>query len=136
MKVFLDTNVVVDYLAKRESFFEHAAFIFEMIRQNIIEGIVSSLTLVNCACVMRKYYDKSVVLRKLTNVMNMLEVSEIDFMVIKEAIELHAPDFEGAVQFASAKNYSPDIILTRDKTGFTEFDLPVMAPSEFVEACR
>ena len=45
MKIFLDTNIIVDYLACRKDFFEDAALIMEMIRQNIVQASIYSLTI-------------------------------------------------------------------------------------------
>lgn len=136
MTVFIDTNVVVDYLSKREPFYDNAAFIFEMVKQNLIKAVVSSLTLVNCAYIMRQYYEKQIVLEKLSRFMEMLEVSEINVETIKNAINTHPFDFEDAVQYFSSINYIPDLIITRDNKGFRDFQTSVMTPSDFIDKCK
>ena len=44
MKVFLDTNVIIDFYAQRESFFRPAAIIVDLAMKGNIELCVSSLS--------------------------------------------------------------------------------------------
>lgn len=136
MKVFVDTNVVVDFLGKRDPYFNDAAIIFEMGKQRKIDVIVSSLTIVNCAYILRKQFSNEVTLAKIGDFCQMLELSSIDRSVILNALSLQPSDFEDAIQYVSAKSFAPDIIITRDKKGFEEYDLPVMTPVEFVIECQ
>ena len=59
MKVFLDTNVLVDYLNKREPFFEDAASIIGICLSGQAKGVLSALSVVNAAYIMRKAYTKN-----------------------------------------------------------------------------
>lgn len=58
MNVFLDTNVVMDLLAERVPFFNDAASIVEMHRRGLINISISTLTVVNCAYILRKAYSQ------------------------------------------------------------------------------
>lgn len=51
IKALIDTNVLLDHLAHREGFCQDAAVIFSMIDEGQLIGIVSSLSIVNCAYV-------------------------------------------------------------------------------------
>ncbi len=135
MKIFLDTNVVVDYLAHRAGFYEDAALIVEMISRHLVEASVSALTLVNCAYVMRKFFDKAIVIDKIRAFMGFVNVLPIDEGVLNEALSSDGKDFEDAVQFFSAMDFNPDVIITRDRTGFSMFSTMVMTPKSFIEAC-
>jgi hypothetical protein len=52
--------------------------------------------------------------------------------VIESAAAIAPYDFEDSVQYMSALPYHPDVIITRDKKGFKDFDILVMTPAEFV----
>ena len=136
MRVFVDTNVVIDFLGKREPFFRDAAIIFEMGRLGRLDLVVSSLTIVNCACILRKQFSSDVTLNKIEDFCQMLEISPIDRNVILNALSLRPSDFEDAVQYVSAKSFSPDVFITRDQTGFNEFSALVMSPAEFIKECK
>lgn len=47
-------------------------------------------------------------------------------------------DFMGEREgfFNEALPYSPDVIITRDKKGFNDFDILVMTPAEFVNKAK
>lgn len=136
MRVFVDTNVVVDFLTHRPEFYEPAASIFQLAKDNAISCIVSSLTIVNCAYLMRKIYGKQGTLQKINLFMRLLQVSPIDRGVIERAMLKEPYDFEDAVQFQSSLLGQADLIITRDKKGFQEFSIPVMSPVEFLQNCQ
>lgn len=136
MKVFLDTNVLVDYLNKREPFFADAAQVIDICGKNDICGIVSSLSVINAAYIMRKAYTKDSLLLKISWLTKRFEVSPINRESIQDAIASRPSDFEDAVQYFSALQAGADLIITRDANGFKEFDLPVMTPAEFLARCE
>ena len=136
MKVFLDTNVVIDFLGKRDGFFENASLIFQMQKEGKLNATISSLTVVNCAYILGKAFSKEVMLNKVEELCRLFQVSGIDRATIIAALEMKPSDFEDAVQYLSALPYQPDIIITRDKKGFSTIGIPIMTPTEFIAACR
>ena len=44
--------------------------------------------------------------------------------------------YGNAVQYLSVLPHHPDIVITRDKKGFKDFDILVMTPAEFVEKAK
>ena len=135
MKVFLDTNVAVDFSAEREPFYEDAATIIDMAYHKETSLIISSLTIVNMAYVMRKVKTREQVTEKIKQLMALCTVSPINKQVINNAIASRPSDFEDAVQYFSALQANADLIITRDTKGFADFDLPVMTPAEFLARC-
>lgn len=135
MKVFLDTNVVVDFSAEREPFYKDAADIIDMAYRKETSLIISSLTVVNMAYVMRKVKTREIIEEKIKQLMALCIVSPINKQAITDAIASHPSDFEDAVQYFSARQAGADLIITRDAGGFQEFDLPVMTPAEFLTRC-
>lgn len=136
MNVFIDTNVVVDFLGKRDGFFESAAMIFQMQKDEKINAVVSSLTIINCAYILRKVFSREVMLDKVEKLCKTFRISAIDKTTLVEALERRPYDFEDTVQYISALPYKPDIIITRDKRGFLDLEVPIMAPDEFIAECK
>lgn len=136
MRVFLDTNVVVDFLTMREPFFKSAALIMELARLGNIEVVISSLTFINVAYIVRKAFGKQAVIEKLERLATLCQISEINNEVIKGAIAMRSKDFEDCVQWLSAKMASADLIVTRDRDGFSDLPVPFMSPAAFLEACQ
>ena len=136
MNVFLDTNVVIDFMGEREGFFDDAAAIFSMIEDKRITASVSALTIVNCAYILKKAFSSDIMLEKVEALCQMFNVTPIDRSQLTGAVELRPYDYEDAVQYLSALPSRPDVIITRDKRGFNNFDILVMTPAEFVQKAK
>ena len=136
MNVFLDTNVIIDFMGKREGFFDDAAAIFTMIEDKRINASVSALTIINCAYILKKAFSTDVMLDKVEALCQMLDVAPIDRSQLVKAVKLRPYDYEDAVQYLSALPFHPDVIITRDKRGFNDFDIMVMTPAEFVQRAK
>lgn len=54
--ILIDTNVVIDLLAKREPFRRSAATIFDLAEQQKIDANVNALTLVTVYYILHSYY--------------------------------------------------------------------------------
>jgi len=136
IKALIDTNVLLDHLAHRTGFFQDAAVIFSMIEEGKLIGIVSSISIVNCAYILPKHYDGKAVLEQIKTMLQMFTISTVDTSVLEQAANLNPYDYEDAVQYLSALPYHPDIVLTRDKNGFNDLDIMVMTPAEFLQKAR
>lgn len=136
MKVFLDTNIIIDFCGQRVPFFNAAIHIFDMAKRGEIDIVVSSLSFVNAAYVLRKKFDKQTLGTKLEEVMDLCKVSKVDGDMIREAIKRQSYDFEDCVQYLSSKSRKADIIITRDVKGFADLDIPFMTAEEFVAKCE
>lgn len=136
MNVFLDTNVIIDFMGEREGFFDDAATIFAMIEDRRIRASASALTIVNCAYILKKAFKSDIMLSKIEALCQMLDVMPINRSQLIDAVQLKPFDYEDAVQFLSALPYHPDVIITRDKKGFIDFGILVMTPAEFISRVK
>ncbi len=136
IKALIDTNVLLDHLAHRDGFCQDAAIIFSMVDEGQLTGIVSSLSIVNCAYVLPKHYSGEAVLEQIKTMLRMFTISNVDASVLEQAASLEPYDYEDAVQYLSAMPYHPDMVITRDKKGFNDLDILVMTPAEFVNKAK
>ncbi|MCH5302799.1 MAG: PIN domain-containing protein [Prevotella sp.] len=136
IKALIDTNVLLDHLAMREGFFQDAAAIFSMVDDGYLIGIISSISIVNCAYVLPKHYDGKAVLKQIKEMLHMFTISNVDASILEKAANMKPYDYEDAVQYLSALPYHPDLIITRDKKGFQDFDILVLTPAEFVSKVK
>ena len=101
-----------------------------------IDCVISALTIINSAYVMRKIFHKPEINAVIEWLCGSFIVSSISRDNIMDAVRKDSYDFEDTVQYYSALSYHPDVILTRDKKGFSDLDIPVMTPAEFLERSR
>jgi predicted nucleic acid-binding protein len=133
-KVFLDTNIIIDFIADREPFSSDAANIFQLAIDNKIQLYATDLSFVNVVYILRKKIGMEKAYQFLILLRSIVNITSIGEKAIDAAIKLHAKDFEDAVQYMAAKKMTADILLTRNKKDFPYNDVPVMLPIEFLDS--
>lgn len=136
-RIFIDTNIVIDLLARREPFFEEAAELFSLADQKHIKLCISSLTIANTNYILLKQMEapkaKSV-LRKLQLILHILPLDE---KVIGLAVNDDTfVDFEDSLQYFTATENAQDLIITRNLKDFKNSRLPVMTARQFIESLQ
>ena len=132
MRLFLDTNVVVDSVKFRKPYVYAIVPIFQMGQAGIHQLIISDLTFANVAYLSKKglslfeWYDLLCELRSNVQIVPIRETC------IDAALKLKSKDFEDALQYFSAKEARVDCIITRNKKDFNFSDIPVLEPIEFI----
>ena len=63
-------------------------------------------------------------------------VTVVDMLTIKQSINSKFDDFEDAMQYYSATRENADCIITRNKKDFTESQIPVYEPDEFINKVK
>jgi len=56
-KLLIDTNIIIDLLAKREDFYQEAQELFTLAEERRISLFISSLTFVNTHYILSKYFN-------------------------------------------------------------------------------
>ena len=130
-KIFIDTNIIIDVLMKREGYLSSAKVLASA--KNEDESLfVSVLTMANIAYILRKtlkgdrFYKEMAVLSDLLSV---VDVTKEHFLF---ALELQAKDFEDALQYYCAISNMCDVLVTRNKKDFCFSSMEVMTPEELL----
>lgn len=132
MKVFLDTNIVIDLLDKRESFYIDAVKLFTLAYQKKITLFVSPMTYATASYLLRKHGKEG--MRKLLNNFRQLsQITTADERVVDAALASSFDDYEDALQYYSALTRNVDVIVTRNKKDFTSVSIPVLSPAELLK---
>ena len=134
-KLFIDTNIVIDLLSRRDPFFEETATLFSLADKKIVELSVSALTIANVSyTLLRQIKSKEAksVLRKLKLI---VEILPLDDKVVGLALNDDSfTDFEDGLQHFTAIENNQDIIITRNLKDFRNSKLPVMTAKQFLVA--
>jgi len=136
-KVFIDTNIVIDLLSKREPFYNESADIFSLADKKIIKLSISSLTIANTSYTLLRHTNSKnakEILRKLRLIVKILP---LDNKIIGIALNDDSfSDFEDGLQYFTAIENSQDIIITRNLRDFKASRLPVMSARQFLETLK
>ena len=136
MKLFLDANVVLDLILKREPFFDNIAEIVTIAENKNFTLCLSSVTFVNVNYIACKFTDKKYVLESLKKVRVLFDVLSVSETEIDKALYSNFNDFEDAVQHYCALKNNCDYIITRDSKDFKNSEIPALTPTEFLAAIK
>ncbi|WP_165154710.1 PIN domain-containing protein [Parabacteroides sp. ZJ-118] len=132
MKLFLDTNVIVDLLEDREPWVQDVMILFQLAVEKKVELLVSDLTIVNLAYITRKSYSKERLYDALVRLRKFVTIVEIGCNAIDNAIDCRYNDFEDAVQYFAAARKNVNYIITRNARDFSFSSIQVLTPGEFL----
>ncbi len=131
--VFIDTDVIVDFLTDRKPFSLESAKIFSLIDQKKIRGCVSALSFSNLYYVLRKFGSRKKVISSLQELSELVDILKVDSNIIKSALISDFKDFEDSIQYFAAQEHKKiDGIITRNIKDYKDSFLPVMTPEMFL----
>ena len=131
-KVFVDTNFIIDLVARPE-FSGLISDILSKGRKKGIDFSICFLSLANYAYIDRKK-NKKELYENLRMLCKVFRVIPNNLANIEESISLEPKDFEDAIQYCSALMGKCECIITRNKKDFISFSqIPIFTPIEFLE---
>lgn len=132
-KLFIDTNIVIDLLAKREPFYQEAAKLFSLADKNEVKLIVSSLTFANTHYILSKLKDSISARDILTKFKVLVTVADLNDKIVELSLNDQSfSDFEDGLQYYSALEYAADIIITRNLKDYKSSKIPVITAQSFL----
>ena len=129
--IFLDTNVLIDFLADRKPFSLEAAKLFNYSFKKKVIIYVAAVSYNNIYYILRQSCTHSETIKILDELQEWTEAIDVSKDVIRKALKSEFKDFEDAIQYNCAKTLSKiDCIVTRDTKDFKASSIPTMTPKE------
>jgi predicted nucleic acid-binding protein len=138
MRIFIDTNVLVDYLAYRKKFFENAAYIIQLGQNNKCKILVSAMSFATASFILQAHHGISEIdiSKKFSEFVKKCNITAVDSKTVNESLVSGFKDFEDAMQYYSAVDGGADCIITRNKDDFSKARISVYEPIEFLDLLR
>ena len=136
MKLFWDTNVMLDLLGERDPFYISAAKIATLADKRKVKIIASSLSYATTSYFLTKFEGIEKTKEKLRKFKVISEICELDELIIDKGLNSEFSDFEDSLQYFSALRTECDILLTRNGKDFKKSKIPVMTPDEFLNSIK
>ena len=135
MRVLFDTNVIMDFIIKREPFSDNAEKAIGLCLGNEdIQASIAAHTIPNLFYILRKYLTTEQRRDILLEICRMFSVVGIDADKLVTALHNDEfSDFEDCLQVECAKHFIADYIVTRNTKDFSGSVVPVIEPSDFVD---
>lgn len=133
MKLFLDTNILIDVVANRQPWVvDDALVLLELANQKKLTLMAADYSFINIAYITRKLFPTEDLRLLLKDLRKYVEVVDIGADVIDKVLNDNWKDFEDCVQYYTALSKNADVIITRNKRDFVSSDIQVFSPREFL----
>ena len=132
MKIFLDTNVILDVLTKREPFYIDSSKILTFVNEKIVSGYISAITVNNVYYILRKLKDKDTAKNFIKEILESFETIPLTKDILTQANKISTRDFEDGIQYFSALGYGCDFLITRNDKDYPSLGIRIMTPTEFI----
>lgn len=135
-KILLDTNIVLDLLARRMPFYDEAAELFSLADKKIIRLSLSSLSLANIHYVLSKFKPEFEARKILRNFKILVHILSFDDKIADLALNSDFEDFEDAIQYYTAIENDQEMIVTSYLSNYRNSKIPVMTARDFIESLK
>lgn len=130
--IFVDTDVVLDLLARRDPFYPHAARLFSRAERGTIKACVSALSFSNLFYILRKEISGRRAVEILKLFREVVTVLPVDAGIVSDALNSGFADFEDAVQYHAALAARIPVIVTRNARHYRKSVIAVCTPEEYL----
>lgn len=131
--ILVDTNIIIDLLARRTEFYQETAELFSLSDKNEVKLSISSLTFANTNYVLSNQKSAEEAREILRKFKVLVEILSLDDKIIELAIsDQKFSNLEDGLQYYSALENNVDVILTRNKKDFKNSKIPVMTAKEYL----
>lgn len=120
MRVLLDTNIVLDFVLARQTFFTEADTIFVKLQNNEFEAFVSPITPINVFYTTRKEKDKATAFAAIEELLKLVKISRCDNSIFQSALTLNFNNYEDAVVTRNARDYKNAALAVYSPTDFLQ----------------
>lgn len=134
--IFLDTNIILDFLGERENFYLPSAKVMTLADKKEIRIFTTTTSLTNAFYILCKFEGQKVAWEKVRKFKLICGISTSDNEVVEKALNSDFKDLEDALQYFSAVATKCEIILTRNEKDFKNALIPVMDAESFLQTLR
>ena len=134
MNILIDTNIVLDFLLKREPHIKNAEMIFKACKEFKINGFIAAHSIPDIFYIMRKsftLYELKEIIKLLADFITIVDLTEK--MILSALFEHNFSDFEDSLQDECAQEINADFIITRNTKDFEYSKVKAIEPNEFIK---
>lgn len=135
-KVFLDVNILIDFLDERRELHTSAILLFEAIENRKIKGYLSESVINNTSYILRKRIDNENFKLLIINLLLIVKVLPCTNLTINNAYLIAKNDLEDAVLYQVALEQDVNYFITNNYKDFQKLanpSLPILSAEKFLE---
>jgi len=132
-KVFIDSDIILDLLAKRELFYDNAAKVFSLAYEKKIKIFTTAVVFSNVFYILRKIRGNEEAKKRLRELRLLVHVLPINENTVDMSLNSKFSDFEDGLQYFAAKDNKIMAILTRNTGDYKVKDIVIQTPEAFLK---
>jgi len=133
LRLFIDTNIIIDLLADRKPFSNSAYVLFKEAKLNRWKLFTSSNSILTTFYILEKQLNSNDANRAIETILNRIEIQDLTKKDLILAIKSKTEDLEDASQIECANKIGRvNYIVTRDKKGFKNSIIDILSPDELI----
>lgn len=133
-KLFIDSDVVIDFFTDRAPHVNPASELFELNEQGSVKLFLSAVSINNIYHITRRFLGHNKALDAIEALIEMTEIVGTTKNEIFQALKNNFSDFEDSIQYSSALTIKDlDAIITRNIKDYRNSSIAVMTPLNFLK---
>jgi predicted nucleic acid-binding protein len=133
-RVLLDTNIILDFLLKREPNYRDAQIIIEEIVNGNVHGYITASMATDIFYILQKTNDKTFALNSLADLLIILDVLTVYRDDVYSVLHSDWDDFEDALQAHVAIRSGMNAIVTRNAKDYRKAkNIDIILPHDFIQ---
>ena len=135
MIVLIDTNIILDYILKREPFAQDAMDCLERLIANKAKVWLTASTITDIYYITRRTLHDAVAAKSVVaKLLNAFQIAGVDQTDCVKALDVDVSDYEDALVSVCAKKVKAEYIITQNTKHFGQSSVPAMTPSAFLKS--
>lgn len=135
-KVFIDTDVILDFMIVKPPFVMDTARLFALAEKKKIALCTTGLVFSNAYYILRKLGPHKKVTAKLNQLSKYVDIIGLSKIAVKNALESEFTDFEDALQHYAALSENATVIITRNIKDYKHSELAVLTPDQYLKSLK
>lgn len=130
MKVFIDSDVLLDIYLMREEHYEYSAQVLDLVFEKKIQAITSPVVIANIFYILKKTGKAET---QILSLLESIKVIAVDHAIMLEAFTSKFTDKEDAIQYFTAIKGKATYLITRNVMDYKKaIGLTVLTPADFI----
>lgn len=133
-KLFIDSDVVIDFFTDREPHANPASELFELNERGKVKLFLSAVSINNIYYIVRRFLGHKKTLEVIEELTDITEIVGTTRKEIIQALKNDFKDFEDSIQYSSALTVKGiEAIITRNTKDYRNSEIPVLTPLNYLK---
>jgi predicted nucleic acid-binding protein len=133
-KVFIDSDIILDLLLRRDPFALPAAELFELGSTNTVRLHTTAVILANVFYILRKSSGNGKAKTRLYELRSLVHILPVDEKTVDLGLASVFSDFEDSLQYFAAKENEIPVLITRNTKDYKVKDMAVQTAEEYIKS--